>query len=85
MNAEISKASADSKDASDDERKAAAETKAENEKKVEELRKQETEMLKKQSDSEPRIRQIIDLALLQSGLLKGRELSDFISRSVSLL
>ena len=85
VNAEISKASADSKDASDDERKAAAETKAENEKKVEELRKQETEMLKKQSDSEPRIRQIIDLALLQSGLLKGRELSDFISRSVSLL
>lgn len=34
---------------------------------------------------QPLVRQVIDLALLSSGLLKGRELSEFISRSVSLL
>jgi len=35
--------------------------------------------------SQPLIRQVIDLALLSSGLLKGRELSEFINRSVTLL
>lgn len=34
---------------------------------------------------QPLVRQVIDLALLSSGLLKGRELSEFINRSVSLL
>ena len=34
---------------------------------------------------EPLIRQLIDLALLGSGLLKGKELSDFVKRSISLL
>ncbi len=35
--------------------------------------------------TQPLVRQLIDLALLSSGLLKGRELSDFVKRSVSLL
>lgn len=34
---------------------------------------------------EPLVRQLIDLALLSTGLLRGRELSDFVNRSVSLL
>ncbi|MDE6366906.1 MAG: molecular chaperone HtpG, partial [Muribaculaceae bacterium] len=34
---------------------------------------------------QPLVKQLIDLALLSSGLLKGRELSEFINRSVSLL
>jgi molecular chaperone HtpG len=33
----------------------------------------------------PLVRQLIDLALLSSGLLKGRELSEFVKRSISLL
>ncbi len=33
----------------------------------------------------PLVRQLIDLALLSSGLLKGRDLSEFVKRSVSLL
>lgn len=35
--------------------------------------------------TQPLVRQVIDLALLSSGLLKGKELSEFINRSVSLL
>ena len=34
---------------------------------------------------QPLVKQLIDLALLSSGLLKGRELIEFINRSVSLL
>ncbi len=33
----------------------------------------------------PLVRQLIDLAPLSSGLLKGRDLSEFVKRSVSLL
>ena len=36
-------------------------------------------------ETEPLIKQTIDLALLANGLLKGSELSEFITRSVSLL
>ena len=31
------------------------------------------------------IRQIIDLALLSNGMLKGKNLSDFIERSINLI
>ena len=31
------------------------------------------------------VRQIIDLALLSNGMLKGKNLSDFIERSISLI
>lgn len=34
---------------------------------------------------QPLVRQLIDLALLSSGLLRGKELSEFVKRSVSLL
>ena len=37
------------------------------------------------ASKQPLVKQVIDLALLANGLLKGAELSDFISRSISLL
>ena len=35
--------------------------------------------------SELKVRHLVDLAMLQNGLLKGKELADFIKRSVELL
>lgn len=46
------------------------------------------EMSQKASEygaGQPKVRQVIDLALLASGLLKGKELNEFVKRSVSLL
>lgn len=37
------------------------------------------------ASGEPRIKQLIDIALLASGLLKGEQLAQFVKRSVSLL
>ncbi|MDE5673724.1 MAG: molecular chaperone HtpG, partial [Muribaculaceae bacterium] len=58
---------------------------SEKENKVSDLRKQEEEIIKKYADAQPKVRQIIDLALLQSQLLKGESLNAFIKRSVELL
>lgn len=58
---------------------------SEKENKVSDLRKQEEEIIKKYADEQPKVRQIIDLALLQSQLLKGESLNAFIKRSVELL
>ena len=41
--------------------------------------------MKEYSSKQPLVKQIIDLALLQSNLLKGEALSEFIRRSVTLL
>lgn len=79
VNAEISKDS-EAKDNADAKKRV-----EENQKKATDLRKQQQDIIAEYAKGNPLIRQIIDLALLQSGLLKGRELSDFISRSVSLL
>ena len=68
-----------------DKKEEAQKKKEENLKKVEELRKQQEEIYKEYSATQPQIRQIIDLALLQSNLLKGPDLNEFIRRSVSLL
>ena len=48
-------------------------------------REREEGAIKEYANGVPTIKQIIDLALLQSGLLKGEALSAFIRRSVSLL
>ena len=80
LNEFISKIRAD-KDISDDNRKKVEE----DEKKVSDLRKQQEDIVGKYAAEQNVISQIIDLALLQTGLLKGKELSDFISRSISLL
>ncbi|MDE6805706.1 MAG: molecular chaperone HtpG, partial [Muribaculaceae bacterium] len=79
INEEISK---ERESNTDDDKKKLLEEK-ENE--VAELRKQQSTLISDYAKNRPEIRQIIDLALLQTGLLKGRELSEFISRSISLL
>ncbi|MCH5214657.1 MAG: molecular chaperone HtpG [Muribaculaceae bacterium] len=55
------------------------------EKKVAEIREKKEEIMKEYAKEQPEIGQIIDLALLQSNLLKGEALSAFIKRSISLL
>ncbi|MDE7437679.1 MAG: molecular chaperone HtpG, partial [Muribaculaceae bacterium] len=58
---------------------------SEAEDKVSKDREKEEAIIKAFASEEPVVKQIIDLALLQSGLLKGEALSAFIKRSVSLL
>ncbi|MDE6007557.1 MAG: molecular chaperone HtpG [Muribaculaceae bacterium] len=55
------------------------------EKKVEDDRANEERIIKDYASAQPVLKQIIDLALLQGGLLKGEALTDFIKRSISLL
>ncbi|MCH5233621.1 MAG: molecular chaperone HtpG, partial [Muribaculaceae bacterium] len=74
-----------------DARKAATDKKeetpdlSEKENKVQELREKESKLIGEYAATQPEIRQIIDLALLQSHLLSGEYLNEFIKRSVSLL
>ncbi len=65
---------------------------AEQEKQIQELmsvvekdRKEQSELISCYAATQPVIRQLVDLALLGNGLLKGADLSAFISRSVKLL
>ena len=80
LNNEISEAR---KQASD--KKEAAPDLSEKEKKVSELRDKETKIISDYAKTLPEIRQIIDLALLQSHLLSGEYLNEFIKRSIELL
>ena len=50
-----------------------------------ELRQERTSRLEEIGKSNRKVRQIIDLALLSNGLLKGKNLTDFIQRSISLI
>ncbi len=54
-------------------------------KRVVTLRDERTERLKEIGRENNLIKQIIDLALLSNGMLKGKNLSDFIQRSISLI
>ena len=54
-------------------------------KKVVTLRDERNERLKEIGRGNDMVRQIIDLALLSNGMLKGKNLSDFIQRSISLI
>lgn len=58
---------------------------SEKDNKVEEDRANVDKIIKEYASGQPILKQIIDLALLQSGLLKGEALTDFIRRSISLL
>ncbi len=55
------------------------------EKAVKSLRDDETKILSEYASNQPIVKQLIDLALLGNGLLKGEALNSFIRRSVSLL
>jgi molecular chaperone HtpG len=50
-----------------------------------ELRQERSTRLEEIGKSNRKVRQIIDLALLSNGLLKGKNLTDFIQRSISLI
>ena len=80
LNKEIS----DARKAAEDKKESAPDV-SEKEKKVGELRSKEEEIIKKYGATQPNVKQIIDLALLQGHLLSGEALTDFIRRSVSLL
>ena len=80
--------------AADDIRKAAPEGKlsAEDEQRVKDLekkvadaREQQQKAIAEYAGSAPEVSQLVDLALLGNGLLKGRNLSDFIARSVEMM
>ena len=53
--------------------------------KVLDLRNQRDTRLQEIGAANGKVRQIIDLALLSNGMLKGKNLSDFIQRSISLI
>ena len=81
LNNEISKAH---KEATDKKESVPADV-SEKEKKVAELRDDKDRIESEYAKEQPEIGQIIDLALLQSGLLSGHALSEFIRRSIKLL
>lgn len=54
-------------------------------KKVVMLRDERNERLREIGSENKLVKQIIDLALLSNGMLKGKSLSDFIERSISLI
>lgn len=52
---------------------------------VNKLRAEETKVISDYAAGQDKVRQLIDLALLGNGLLKGQDLSNFIKRSISML
>ena len=58
---------------------------AELEKKVGDLRTEEDTLIANYGATDPRVKQLIDLALLGNGLLRGADLSAFIARSVAMM
>ena len=55
------------------------------EKTVSDLRDKESKIISDYAATCPQVKQLIDLALLGNGLLKGQQLSDFINRSIQLM
>ena len=55
------------------------------EKQIEEQKQKRTDVLARFAEGQPVVSQLIDLALLQNGLLKGKALDDFLRRSVELI
>ena len=66
---------------SDDEKKIISD----NESKVNNLREEEDGIISEYVVTQPILRQLVDIALLSNGMLKGEALSNFIKRSVDLL
>jgi molecular chaperone HtpG len=54
-------------------------------KRVVELREERDTRLEEIGRGNKKVRQIIDLALLSNGMLKGKNLTEFIQRSISLI
>ena len=86
LNGEIETLRKEMNDKKEDSEKETLKTQiSDKEKTVEEKRTQEEKLIKEYASTQPVLKQIIDLALLQSGLLKGENLTAFIRRSISLL
>lgn len=86
LNGEIETLRKEMNDKKEDSEKETLKTQiSDKEKGVEEKRTQEEKLVKDYASTQPVLKQIIDLALLQSGLLKGENLTAFIRRSISLL
>ena len=47
--------------------------------------KKKNDILKEYADGNERVHQLIDLALLQNGMLRGEALTKFVKRSVSMI
>ena len=58
---------------------------ADNEKKASDIRKQETDIISEYANKQDNVKQLVDIALLGNGMLKGEALNNFLRRSVSLL
>ncbi len=58
---------------------------ADNEKRAAELRKQQTDILTEYAGKQDAVKQLVDIALLGNGMLKGEALSRFLQRSIELL
>lgn len=58
---------------------------ADNEAKAADLRKQEETVLTEYANGQDKVKQLVDIALLGNGMLKGEALSKFLQRSISLL
>lgn len=82
-NAEITRLRAEINDSNTDEDTKTKISTAENE--VKSARDEQSSLIQRYSESAPVVKQLIDLALLGNGLLKGRALAEFIRRSVELL
>jgi molecular chaperone HtpG len=54
-------------------------------KRITELRTERDSRLEEIGKANNKVRQIIDLALLSNGMLKGKNLTEFIQRSISLI
>ncbi len=52
---------------------------------VNKAREEQEAIIKEYAKTQPLVRQLIDLALLGNGLLRGKDLSDFIARSIALI
>lgn len=78
--AELRKNAKDGK-LSDDEQKQVTELEAS----VDKARKEQETVISDYAQTQPIVKQVIDLALLGNGLLKGADLTEFIQRSIQLL
>ena len=58
---------------------------ADNEARAAELRKQETDVITEYANGQDKVKQLVDIALLGNGMLKGEALSKFLQRSIDLL
>lgn len=71
----------DNKDLSDDDKKKLTE----NENVADSIRKQEEEIITNYGNAQEKVQQLVDIALLGNGMLKGEALNRFLKRSISLL